>query len=106
MGTIHTSWDCGSSLGVVFGEDKCIPFDEDNEPLTFEELKGLAHHHDPVWIVKVGSFPNLNEWHLVQDVFQIASKKYLSAMCISKGLQVFKDRDWGITWIPYCKRTN
>lgn len=22
-GTIHVSWDCGSSLGVVYGEDKC-----------------------------------------------------------------------------------
>ena len=23
MGTIHVSWDCGSSLGVVYGEDVC-----------------------------------------------------------------------------------
>lgn len=23
MGTIHVDWDCGSSLGVVFGEDSC-----------------------------------------------------------------------------------
>jgi hypothetical protein len=23
IGTIHISWDCGSSLGVVFGEDIC-----------------------------------------------------------------------------------
>ncbi|MBP7278749.1 MAG: DUF4314 domain-containing protein [Sedimentibacter sp.] len=23
IGTIHVSWDCGSSLGVVYGEDKC-----------------------------------------------------------------------------------
>ena len=23
MGTIHISWDCGSSLGIVFGEDSC-----------------------------------------------------------------------------------
>lgn len=23
MGTIHVSWDCGSSLGVAFGEDSC-----------------------------------------------------------------------------------
>lgn len=22
-GTIHVNWDCGSSLGVVFGEDSC-----------------------------------------------------------------------------------
>ena len=22
-GTIHVSWDCGSSLGVVYGEDSC-----------------------------------------------------------------------------------
>lgn len=23
MGTIHVAWDCGSSLGVVYGEDSC-----------------------------------------------------------------------------------
>ena len=23
IGTIHVNWDCGSSLGVVFGEDEC-----------------------------------------------------------------------------------
>ncbi len=23
IGTIHVAWDCGSSLGVVYGEDKC-----------------------------------------------------------------------------------
>lgn len=23
IGTIHVSWDCGSRLGVVFGEDSC-----------------------------------------------------------------------------------
>lgn len=22
-GTIHVAWDCGSSLGVVYGEDSC-----------------------------------------------------------------------------------
>lgn len=23
IGTIHVAWDCGSSLGVVYGEDMC-----------------------------------------------------------------------------------
>ena len=23
MGIIHVRWDCGSSLGVVYGEDRC-----------------------------------------------------------------------------------
>ena len=23
VGTIHVSWDCGSGLGVIFGEDSC-----------------------------------------------------------------------------------
>ena len=23
MGTIHVAWDCGSSLGVAYGEDVC-----------------------------------------------------------------------------------
>ena len=24
IGTIHVQWDCGSSLGVVYGEDACV----------------------------------------------------------------------------------
>ena len=28
MGTIHVSWDNGSSLGVVYGEDRCRRVDE------------------------------------------------------------------------------
>lgn len=24
IGTIHVNWDCGSSLGVVYGEDMCV----------------------------------------------------------------------------------
>lgn len=24
IGTIYVSWDCGSSLGIVFGEDFCV----------------------------------------------------------------------------------
>ena len=27
IGTIHVSWDCGSSLGVVYGEDFCRRID-------------------------------------------------------------------------------
>lgn len=27
MGTIHVRWDCGSSLGVVYGEDSCKKLD-------------------------------------------------------------------------------
>ena len=23
IGTIHVSWDCGSSLGIVYGADQC-----------------------------------------------------------------------------------
>ena len=29
IGTIHVSWDCGSSLGVVFGEDSCAVVDSE-----------------------------------------------------------------------------
>lgn len=25
IGTIHVSWDSGSSLGIVYGEDSCKP---------------------------------------------------------------------------------
>ena len=28
MGTIHVSWECGSSLGVVFGIDECRRIDD------------------------------------------------------------------------------
>lgn len=27
IGTIHVSWDCGSSLGVAYGEDSCHRID-------------------------------------------------------------------------------
>lgn len=27
MGTIHVRWDCGSSLGIVYGEDSCKKLD-------------------------------------------------------------------------------
>ena len=27
-GTIHVSWDCGSSLGIVYGEDSCRRIDD------------------------------------------------------------------------------
>jgi len=30
-GTIHVAWDCGSSLGVVYGEDSCRKVVEDDE---------------------------------------------------------------------------
>ena len=28
MGTIHVNWDCGSSLGVAYGEDYCKVVEE------------------------------------------------------------------------------
>jgi hypothetical protein len=28
IGTIHVAWDCGSSLGVVYGEDSCRVIEE------------------------------------------------------------------------------
>ena len=29
VGTIHVAWDCGSSLGVVYGEDSCKVVNDD-----------------------------------------------------------------------------
>ena len=29
-GTIHVQWDCGSSLGLVYGEDACRRIDEED----------------------------------------------------------------------------
>ena len=31
IGTIHVAWDCGSSLGVVFGEDSCTRIDKEDD---------------------------------------------------------------------------
>lgn len=31
IGTIHVNWDCGSSLGVVYGEDVCRKVAETDE---------------------------------------------------------------------------
>ena len=28
IGTIHVSWDCGSSLGIAYGEDSCRKISE------------------------------------------------------------------------------
>ena len=30
IGTIHVLWDCGSSLGIVYGEDICRVLDIDH----------------------------------------------------------------------------
>ena len=27
LGTIHVDWDCGSGLGIAYGEDKCHRID-------------------------------------------------------------------------------
>lgn len=29
-GTIHVNWDCGSGLGIVYGEDSCRKVVEEN----------------------------------------------------------------------------
>ncbi len=29
IGTIHVNWDCGSGLGVVYGEDSCRRLEEE-----------------------------------------------------------------------------
>ena len=30
IGTIHVAWDCGSGLGIVYGEDSCRKVVEEN----------------------------------------------------------------------------
>ena len=30
MGTIHVDWDCGSGLGIAYGEDSCRKVVEEN----------------------------------------------------------------------------
>lgn len=54
-GTIHVRWDCGSSLGVVYGEDSCRKLDavkitcygqtkvwDDRQEAIKEFLEGMA----------------------------------------------------------------
>lgn len=54
-GTIHVRWDCGSSLGVVYGEDSCRKLDavkitcygqtkvwDDRQEAIREFLEGMA----------------------------------------------------------------
>ena len=31
IGTIHVAWDCGSTLGVAFGEDECRKVEDEHE---------------------------------------------------------------------------
>ena len=35
-GTIHVAWDCGSSLGICYGEDACHVVKEE---ITFDRIK-------------------------------------------------------------------
>lgn len=44
-GTIHVSWDCGSSLGVVYGEDAC-------KVVTEEIITVYAPDDDMTFIMK------------------------------------------------------
>lgn len=38
MGTIHVSWDCGSSLGVAYGEDLCRPLDHVQPTILLDKV--------------------------------------------------------------------
>lgn len=40
VGTIHVHWDCGSSLGVVYGEDSCKRLDS---------VKVTCYGEEKVW---------------------------------------------------------
>ena len=31
IGSIHVAWDCGSTLGIAFGEDECRIIEEDED---------------------------------------------------------------------------
>lgn len=40
IGTIHVQWDCGSSLGVVYGEDACKKLDS---------VKIICYNQEKIW---------------------------------------------------------
>ena len=61
IGTIHVRWDCGSSLGVVFGEDSCRKLDS---------VKVICYGEEKVWPLRTD-----------------AIKFYLEAMAFSEGAE-------------------
>ena len=61
IGTIHVKWDCGSSLGVVFGEDSCRKLDS---------VKVIFDGEEKVWPLRTD-----------------AIKFYLEAMAFSEGAE-------------------
>lgn len=61
IGTIHVKWDCGSSLGVVFGEDSCRKLDS---------VKVICYGEEKVWPLRID-----------------AIKFYLEAMAFSEGAE-------------------
>ena len=61
IGTIHVKWDCGSSLGVVFGEDSCRKLDS---------VKVICYGEEKVWPFRTD-----------------AIKFYLEAMAFSEGAE-------------------
>ena len=54
IGTIHVQWDCGSSLGVVYGEDACRKLDSvrvvcyDKETIWDSREEALQHYTDAI----------------------------------------------------------
>ena len=50
IGTIHVNWDCGSSLGVAYGEDACRMLEEVTitcygETKTWEDRSDALHFY-------------------------------------------------------------
>lgn len=59
-GTIHISWDSGSSLGVVFGEDDCRPLVTMNDRIKEQILKiratGITNMFDTKYVQWLANF--------------------------------------------------
>ena len=60
IGTIHVSWDSGSSLGVVFGEDDCRPLVTMNDRIKEQILKiratGITNMFDTKYVQWLANF--------------------------------------------------
>ena len=59
-GTIHISWDSGSSLGVIFGEDDCRPLVTMSDRIKEQILKiratGITNMFDTKYVQWLANF--------------------------------------------------
>ena len=54
LGTIHVRWDCGSSLGVAYGEDSCKVIEQEQPEVPEMERFYFTYGTDPAYPFRGG----------------------------------------------------